>query len=503
MSTTIIGFPRLGEFRELKFTTEKYFRKEISADELLAAAKDLRAKHWNIVKEQGITEIPSNDFSHYDNFLDAAFLFNVVPASVQSLDLTELEQYFALARGYQGEKGDVRALPMKKWFNTNYHYIVPKFEKTTEVKLAGHKIFDEYQEAKELGINTRPVVVGPFTFLQLSDFEDGVKAEDFVDSLVAAYQEVFAKLAELGATRIQLDEPALVKDLSAEEKALFLNLYNKLLADKKGLEVLIQTYFGDVRDVYNDLVNLPVDGIGLDFVEGKKTLELVKGGFPADKTLYAGIVNGKNIWRNNYEKSLEILDQVPAEKVVLTTSCSLLHVPFTTANEDFEPAILNHFAFAVEKLGELRDLDAIRNGQGSEALAANKELFATERVGANAELQKQTTLVCQPSQNGKKSKKKPSSFRLFQQQPSVPSLKRKKYVPNVWLSVRVNCHKKNTMPSLLKRSTNGSNGKKKLALTCLYTVSLNGTTWLSTSVKTCLVTSSLRTVGSNHTVCVG
>ena len=386
MSTTIIGFPRLGEFRELKFTTEKYFRKEISADELLAAAKDLRAKHWNIVKEQGISEIPSNDFSHYDNFLDAAFLFNVVPASVQNLDLTDLEQYFALARGYQGEKGDVRALPMKKWFNTNYHYIVPKFEKTTEVKLAGHKIFDEYQEAKELGINTRPVVVGPFTFLQLSDFEDGVKAEDFVDSLVAAYQEVFAKLAELGATRIQLDEPALVKDLTAEEKALFLNLYNKLLADKKGLEVLIQTYFGDVRDVYNDLVNLPVDGIGLDFVEGKKTLELVKGGFPADKTLYAGIVNGKNIWRNNYEKSLEILDQVPAEKVVLTTSCSLLHVPFTTANEDFEPAILNHFAFAVEKLGELRDLDAIRNGQGAEALAANKELFATERVGANAEL---------------------------------------------------------------------------------------------------------------------
>ena len=175
MSTTIIGFPRLGEFRELKFTTEKYFRKEISADELLAAAKDLRAKHWNIVKEQGISEIPSNDFSHYDNFLDAAFLFNVVPASVQNLDLTDLEQYFALARGYQGEKGDVRALPMKKWFNTNYHYIVPKFEKTTEVKLAGHKIFDEYQEAKELGINTRPVVVGPFTFLQLSDFEDGVK----------------------------------------------------------------------------------------------------------------------------------------------------------------------------------------------------------------------------------------------------------------------------------------------------------------------------------------
>ena len=386
MSTTIIGFPRLGEFRELKFTTEKYFRHEISAEELLAAAKELRAKHWNIVKEKGISEIPSNDFSHYDNVLDAAFLFNVVPSSVQGLELTDLERYFALARGYQGEKGDVRALPMKKWFNTNYHYIVPKFEKETQVKLAGHKIFDEFAEAKELGLVTRPVVVGPFTLLQVSDFEDGVAPADFVDALAAAYQEVFAKLAELGAERIQLDEPSLVKDLSAEEKALFLDLYKKLLADKKGLEVLVQTYFGDVRDIYADLVDLPVDAIGLDFVEGKKTLDLVKGGFPADKTLYAGIVNGKNIWRNNYEKSLAVLKQIPAENIVLTSSCSLLHVPFTTANEEFEPAILNHFAFAVEKLDEIRDLDAIRNGGGAEVLAANKELFATERVGENTEL---------------------------------------------------------------------------------------------------------------------
>lgn len=193
-------------------------------------------------------------------------------------------------------------------------------------------------------------------------------------------------MADLGAGHIQLDEPALVKGLSAEEKVLFLDLYRKILADKKGLEVLIQTYFGDVRDIYSDLIELPVDAIGLDFVEGKKTLELVKSGFSADKTLYAGIVNGKNIWCNNYEKSLAILEQVPAKKLVLTSSCSLLHVPFTTANEDFEEAILKHFAFAAEKLNELRDLDAIRNGSGAEALAANKELFATERVGKNAEL---------------------------------------------------------------------------------------------------------------------
>ncbi|MGT2950375.1 5-methyltetrahydropteroyltriglutamate--homocysteine S-methyltransferase [Streptococcus cuniculi] len=386
MTTSIIGFPRLGEFRELKFTTEKYFRGEIGEAELLETAKDLRSKHWNLVKEAGISEIPSNDFSHYDNVLDTAFLLNVVPKAVQDLALTDLERYFALARGYQGEKGDVRALPMKKWFNTNYHYIVPKFEKETDVRLASHKIFDEFAEAKAQGLLTRPVLIGPFTFLQLADYEEGLDATDFVEGIVATYQEVFARLAELGAETIQLDEPSLVKDLAAEEKALFLDIYNRLLADKKGLSVLVQTYFGDVRDVYADLIALPIDALGLDFVEGKKTLELVSTGFPSDKVLYAGIVNGKNIWRNDYAKSLAILEQIPAENLVLSTSCSLLHVPFTTANEEFEETIVQHFAFAVEKLAELRNLDTIVAGGGQEILETNKALFAAERVGENADL---------------------------------------------------------------------------------------------------------------------
>ncbi|MBP2623885.1 5-methyltetrahydropteroyltriglutamate--homocysteine S-methyltransferase [Streptococcus oricebi] len=385
MTTTIIGFPRLGEFRELKFTTEKYFRNELSEAELLEEAKALRSKHWQILKDKGLTEIPSNDFSHYDNVLDAAFLFNVVPQEVQDLELSDLGRYFALARGYQGDKGDVRAWPMKKWFNTNYHYIVPKFEKGTQVKVASQKIFDEFSQAKELGILTRPVLVGPFTLLQLSDFEEGLEPADFLEDLVSAYQAVFARLAELGAKKIQLDEPSLVKDLSAQEKELFLGLYQRLLADKKGLQVLLATYFGDVRDIYQDLIALPVDALGLDFVEGKKTLDLVKSGFPEDKTLYAGIVNGKNIWRNNYAKSLAILEQIPTDKLVLSSSCSLLHVPFTTANEDFGQDILEHFAFAVEKLDELRDLEAIRQGE-EELLEANQALFAKERVGQNKEL---------------------------------------------------------------------------------------------------------------------
>ena len=387
MTTSIIGFPRIGEHRELKFATEKYFRKEISAEELQATAKELRAKHWRLAQEGGVDQIPSNDFSLYDTFLDTAVLFNIVPEQVQAIDLSELDKYFALARGYQGEKGDVRALPMKKWFNTNYHYIVPKFEAGTQVKLAGHKLFDEFQEAKDLGIHTRPVLVGPFTLLRLAEYAEGVNPVQFIEPLVAAYKEVFRRLADLGATDIQLDEPALVKDISELELTLFDKLYQGLLADKAGLSVLLQTYFGDVRDVYNHLVQLPVEAIGLDFLEGRKTLELVKEhGFPADKVLYAGVVNGKNIWRNDYAKTLALLEEIPAQNVVLSTSCSLLHVPFTTANEEFAPEILAHFAFAAEKLDELRELDAIRAGQGEEFLAANKALFAAERTVRNAEL---------------------------------------------------------------------------------------------------------------------
>jgi len=387
MTTSIIGFPRIGEHRELKFATEKYFRKEISAEELQATAKELRAKHWRLAQERGVDQIPSNDFSLYDTFLDTAVLFNIVPEQVQAIDLSELDKYFALARGYQGEKGDVRALPMKKWFNTNYHYIVPKFEANTQVKLAGHKLFDEFQEAKDLGIHTRPVLVGPFTLLRLAEYAEGVNPVQFIEPLVAAYKEVFRRLADLGATDIQLDEPALVKDISELELTLFDKLYQGLLADKAGLSVLLQTYFGDVRDVYSHLVQLPVEAIGLDFLEGRKTLDLVKEhGFPADKVLYAGVVNGKNIWRNDYAKTLALLEEIPAQNVVLSTSCSLLHVPFTTANEEFAPEILAHFAFAAEKLDELRELDAIRAGQGEEFLAANKALFAAERTVRNADL---------------------------------------------------------------------------------------------------------------------
>lgn len=379
MSTTIIGFPRIGENRELKFQTEKYFRNEITELQLLSFTEELRKKHWHILQEAQIKAIPSNDFSLYDQTLDTAFLLNIIPTEVANLDLTPLEKYFALARGYQGSKGDVKARPMKKWFNTNYHYLVPKFEKNTQIKVTGTKIFDEYQEARELGIQTRPVLIGPFTLLQLAEYADQTSAQDFVDDLVASYQDVFQKLSSLGAQWLQLDEPSLVKDLTSEEKQLFCQIYHRL-TENKALKILVQTYFGDVRDVYQELITLDIDGIGLDFVEGRQNLSLVQQGFPADKTLFAGVVNGKNIWRNDYQKTLDIIKQIPAQNIVLNTSCSLLHVPYSVKNEAFAENIKAHFAFALEKLAELTDLEQLVKGENPQVLASNQALFTNERV---------------------------------------------------------------------------------------------------------------------------
>ncbi|MCM6882031.1 5-methyltetrahydropteroyltriglutamate--homocysteine S-methyltransferase [Enterococcus italicus] len=385
VKTTIVGFPRIGEFRELKFATEAFFRGDSTTKDLLQKGKELRKKHWQLLKDSGIDEITSNDFSFYDTTLDTACLFNIVPAAVRSLALTPLEEYFALARGYQGEKGDVKARPMKKWFNTNYHYLTPKIEASTNVRVVGTKIFDEYQEAKSLGIETRPVILGPFTFLQLAEIDDDVNQEKLIIQLTVAYQEVFSKLDNLGAKWIQLDEPGLVKDLSTEQVNVFETLYQNLLVDKP-LNVLIQTYFGDVRDVYHSLITLPVDAIGLDFVEGKQTKALLTSGFPEDKILYAGVVNGKNIWRNQFEQTLLQVKDFQNKKLVLSTSCSLLHVPYTTDNESFSPEIVNYFSFAKEKLEELKVLASLVEHKEMHLLQQNKALFAAKRFDENSEL---------------------------------------------------------------------------------------------------------------------
>lgn len=391
MSTSVIGYPRIGSLRELKFALEAYFKGEKTEDEIKALAKELRKEHLTTQKNAGIEFISSNDFSFYDNTLDQAVLLNIVPKRYRELELSDLEKYFAIARGYQGEKGNVKALAMKKWFNTNYHYIVPEFEDDTKIELVGTKPFDEYTEAKQLGIETKPVLIGPFTLLKLIRFTGKKGLLDVKADFIKVYTEILKKFINLGTQWVQFDEPYLVHDLTANDLRLFQDLYSAILNKKEKTKILLQTYFGDVRDIYTVLQTLNFDGIGLDFVEGRKTLDLVKEhGFSPVKRLFAGVVNGKNIWKNNYEKTLSILNSLKEKEIqtVVSTSCSLLHVPYSVENETkLEDKYKKHFAFAKEKLTELKEIDEIfssANYKNNEKYQQNVALFNEDRNAFNA-----------------------------------------------------------------------------------------------------------------------
>lgn len=400
MQTSVIGFPRIGTLRELKFASEKYFRKEIETEELLQTAETLRKTHWSIQREAGIDYISSNDFSFYDMTLDTAVLLNIIPKRYKELELSGLDTYFAMARGYQGASGDVKALAMKKWFNTNYHYIVPEVEDDTVIQLSGNKLVDEYAEAKALGIETKPVVIGAYTMLRLCRFTGKKPALDYVEDIISAYQNLVKKCEENQIAWVQFDEPALVWDMEESDIALFHKIYDGILSCKKHSHILLQTYFGDVRDIYQDLIQMPFDGIGLDFIEGKETLNLVNTyGFPQDKQLFAGLVNGKNIWKNCFDKTLKVLQTLNDKKIkaVLSTSCSLLHVPYTLKHEHkISQEYLAYFAFAEEKLGELKELSILADAADYTKKAAYKEnqkLFAEERDCKNADVKKRLSEV--------------------------------------------------------------------------------------------------------------
>lgn len=394
MKTSIIGYPRIGSLRELKFASEKYFRGEVSVSELQNTAKELRFANLDLQRKSGLDFIPSNDFSFYDNVLDTAFLLNAIPERYHKLDLSELETYFAMARGYQGEKGDVKAFAMKKWFNTNYHYLVPEIDDNTNIKLSGSKPFELFSEALENGIKTKPVIIGAYTFLKLARYTENKTAVDFVDSIISAYIEILKKFNNLSAEWVQFDEPCLVMDMTDKDKELFVQLYKGILSEKHNVKVLLQTYFGDVRDCYKEICSLDFDGIGLDFVESKKSLELVKtNGFPAEKTLFAGVVNGKNIWKNNYSNTLSVVSELKkyTENIVINTSCSLLHVPYTLKNETkLSDSYKKHFAYAEEKLNELAELKKIldsSNPAETDEYKKNSLLFKESRSGANKTVQ--------------------------------------------------------------------------------------------------------------------
>lgn len=398
MKTAIIGYPRVGSLRELKFASEKYFKGAVSAAELEETAAHIRAANLNAQVAAGIDFIPSNDFSYYDNLLDAAVLLNIIPERYSALGLSDLDTYFAMARGYQGEAGNVKALAMKKWFNTNYHYMVPEIDDSTDLKLTGTKPFDEFVEAKNSGVTTVPALIGPFTLLKLSRYLGKKTEKDFAPAAVKAYIEIINKLTALGAQWIAVSEPCLVKDLTAEEIALFEEIYKEILAAKGSAKILLQTYFGDIRDCYNNVAALAFDGIGLDFIEGRETLNLLKkNGFPKNKVLFAGVVNGKNIWKNDYSKTLKIVKELEGSEVVLNTSCSLLHVPYTLKNETkLEEKYTKHFAFAEEKLGELGELKAILSAEKPEETAefkANAAVFADDRNALDAAVQARVAAI--------------------------------------------------------------------------------------------------------------
>ncbi len=389
---SVIGYPRIGSLRELKFASEKYFAKEISQEELNKVAHELKLSNWQTQKNDGIDFISSNDFSFYDGMLDTAFMLGAIPERYKKLGISKLDTFFAMARGYQEGTNDVTALPMKKWFNTNYHYIVPELDDNIELALDATKILEEFKEAKEAGVETKVNVIGPYTFLKLAHYKGTKKVNDYAEKTAALYKELLAKVAEAGAKWIQIEEPALVHDTTADDRVLFKNLY-KIVLDGKKLNVNLETYFGDIRDSYKTVTSLPFDGIGLDFIEGKETLNLLqKEGFPKDKILFAGVVNGKNIWKNNYAKTIELVNKINSAteaEVVLSTSCSLLHVPYTIRNEiKLSSDILKHFSFAREKLFELTDLSKIIDGKDSDSnlFNRNQDLFKNERVQKNSAL---------------------------------------------------------------------------------------------------------------------
>ena len=393
--TSVSGFPRIGQNRELKKIIEAYWKGAASLDEVRGTAEELRAKHWKLQAQAGVDLIPSNDFSYYDQMLDTAILLNVIPQRYKRLAFTNPEEtLFAMGRGYQGDKGDVTALPMKKWFTTNYHYIVPEIEESTEIRLNGTKPFDEFNEAKARGILTKPVLIGPYTFLKLArnaQAEELTYDKGLVNAVAAVYAEVIKRFAALGAQWLQLGEPYLVLDKEDGDVSLFKSLYAKILpAREDKIKVLLNTYFGHIADVYETVNLLGFDGIGLDLNEGKdENLAAVeKYGVAENTTLFAG---GRNIWRNNYAVSLGLIDALrqKTDNVAVSTASSLLHVPFSTEGETaLDPAVLKHFAFAVEKLTELKEIAVLADSdedakKASADLAANQALFDGTRVAAD------------------------------------------------------------------------------------------------------------------------
>jgi len=381
LKTATLGYPRMGEFRELKKAVEAYWKGDVSEAELNEVAKVIRKRNWQHQKDNAMTYIPSNDFSFYDQILDLSCALGNVPERFNfSGGLIDLKTYFSIARGNTSDSNNNQcASEMTKWFDTNYHYIVPEFNADTTFRLSTNKIFDEYTEAKQLGFETRPVLVGPVTYLKIGKVTSGnMNKYDLLDSLLNVYEEIVKKCESLGVKDIQIDEPIAALDLDQTEKAALETAFNRLSAASQ-INIHLVTYFGDLRDNQDVIYSLPVHSIHLD--QSRNNIDAAIDAFPADKTLSLGLVNGRNVWINNYDESLRVIssaiNKCGADNVIVSASCSLLHSPVTIANEEkLNSDIKQWMSFADEKVVEISNLAKLGGGESDDSLAKNQSAIS-------------------------------------------------------------------------------------------------------------------------------
>lgn len=372
MKTNVPGYPRIGSNRELKKANEAYWAGKISLEKLQMTARQLRRQNWETLRDAGIDLIPSNDFSYYDQVLDLCIMTNAIPSRFQALQASQAagnspELYFGMARGYQKNGFDLTAMEMTKWFDTNYHYLVPEFDGTQQFSLVYNKALEEFEEAKALGIHTKPVIIGPVSFLLSGKIKDAeLQVADLLDKLLPVYITLLQSLEKAGATWIQIDEPTLVLDLTPVQQALFQYAYNKIAAVLSSAKLLLTTYFGSLQDNTALTLNLPVHALHIDLVRAPEQLEAVLSHIPKHLQLSLGVVNGRNIWKNNYGKSLTLIKRaievIGEENVLIGSSCSLLHAPYDLDLEALTPQLKNWMAFAKQKVYELVDLKNILAG---------------------------------------------------------------------------------------------------------------------------------------------
>ena len=382
VQATNLGYPRIGRSRELKKALEQFWSGKISEDALLEQAASLRKQHWLLQQSLGLQHIPSNDFSLYDQVLDTIAMVGAVPERYSWHESkVELSTYFAMARGMEHDQEQAEAIPameMTKWFDTNYHYIVPEFAPQQSFHLSSTKAVDEFREAKSLGVHTRPVLLGPISFLLLGKtHQQDVPPLTLLDNLLPVYEEVLKALAEAGADWIQLDEPCLALDQDFDVAAVFQKTYARLGAVSPALRLLLATYFGNLGSSLSSVLQLPVAAIHLDLIRAPEQLQQALAEAPASLTLSLGLVDGRNVWRTEFDAVLEQIGQavqaLGSERVLIAPSCSLLHVPVDLAQETrLDDELKQWLAFAQQKIEEIVLLTHASN-EGSGAIAEQLE----------------------------------------------------------------------------------------------------------------------------------